>query len=327
MTMKIAITGGTGFVGRNLARALVDAGHHVVLIARGVDDRDPLIRSLPNAAFHAIGTSDEAALEFALKGCDAVAHMAGINREIGEQTYANVHVKGTQNVVDAAKRAGVKRIAVLSFLRARPNCDSGYHESKWAAEEIVRSSGMDYTVIKAGVIYGKGDHMLDHISHALYTFPVFFMVGFEDHPVAPLAVEDLVKILVASLIDGKLRNRTVAVTGPETITLREVVDRIMNVVGKHPVTMRAPIAMHYSLACLFEKTMTTPLASFAQVRILSESLTEPYGEYKPLPINLVPKTPFTDEQIRKGLPEKGRFGYRDCLWARLTSHKPHATNL
>jgi NADH dehydrogenase len=323
MIMKVAITGGTGFVGRNLARALVDQGHEVVLIARGVDDRELGIRQLPHAIFCPIGTADAARLEKAFQGCDAVAHMAGINREIGDQTYADVHVQGTQNVVDAAQKAGVKKIIFLSFLRARPNCDSGYHESKWAAEEIVRNSGLDYTIFKAGVIYGSGDHMLDHISHALYTFPVFFMVGFQDKPVAPLAIEDLARVLVASVVDGRMQNQTVAITGPEKINLRQVVRRICDVVGKHPWTMRAPIWVHYCLAWFFEQTMKTPLAAFAQVRILSESLTDPYGEVVAPPADLVPTTPFTDAQIRKGLPAKARFGMRDCLLKRsqVTGHR------
>jgi len=71
----------------------------------------------------------------------------------------------------------VKRILLMSFLRARPNCNSPYHESKWAAEEIVRQSGLDYTIFKAGIVYGRGDHMLDHLSHALHTLPFFATVG------------------------------------------------------------------------------------------------------------------------------------------------------
>ena len=78
---------------------------------------------------------------------------------------------------EAAKAAGVKQIILLSFLRARPNCGSPYHESKWEAEEIVRKSGLDYTIFKSGVIYGKGDHMLDHLSHAFHTFPFFAFIG------------------------------------------------------------------------------------------------------------------------------------------------------
>jgi uncharacterized protein YbjT (DUF2867 family) len=60
------------------------------------------------------------------------------------------------NLVEAARRVGVKKIVMMSFLRARPNCGSPYHESKWAAEEIVRTSGLDYTIIKAGMVYGAG---------------------------------------------------------------------------------------------------------------------------------------------------------------------------
>lgn len=155
--MKVAITGGTGFVGRNLARQLVRSGHNVVLIARGLDDRDTGIRSLEGALFAPVGTSDPKELAHIFADCDAVAHCAGINREIGDQTYDAVHVQGTRNVVDAAKEAKVGRVILMSFLRARPDCGSSYHESKWAAEEIVRASGLDYTVLKSGVIYGKGD--------------------------------------------------------------------------------------------------------------------------------------------------------------------------
>jgi len=163
--MKIAITGGTGFVGRHLARRLTKDGHEVVLIARGVDRRDPEIRQLARATFVPIGLDDADQLAQAFAGCDSVAHCAGINREIGHQTYQQVHGEGTRNVVNVARRAGVKKVLLLSFLRARPQCGSAYHESKWTAEEIVRSSGLDYTVVKAGIIYGKGDHMLDHLSH------------------------------------------------------------------------------------------------------------------------------------------------------------------
>ncbi len=107
--MKIAITGGTGFVGGQFARALVAQGHHVVLISRGMDHRDQSILALGNIAFAKIGTSDVEKLSEAFKGCDAVAHCAGINREIGQQTYQSVHVQGTQNVVDAGRKLELRK--------------------------------------------------------------------------------------------------------------------------------------------------------------------------------------------------------------------------
>ena len=137
-----------------------------------------------------------------------------------------MHVEGTAGIVAAAERAGVRKLALLSFLRARPNCECGYHVSKWQAEEIVRRSALDYTIFKAGVIYGRGDHMLDHLSHAFHTFPIFVFVGLRDQPVRPLAVADMVALLRASLVERRLSRQTVAVTGPEQLGLLEAVRRV-----------------------------------------------------------------------------------------------------
>ena len=202
----------------------------------------------------------------------------------------------------------------MSFLRARPACGSPYHESKWAAEEIVRASGLDYTIIRAGVVYGRGDHMLDHLSHALYTFPLFAMVGFEEKAVRPLAIEDLVVILRAALVDGRMGHKTIAVTGPEELFLSEAVRRVARVTGKRIRMVRAPVWSHYLLAHFCELTMKVPLVARAQVRILSEGVVEPALPCDTLPYDLTPTRKFTDQQIRQGLPEPGPFGVSDLRW-------------
>lgn len=309
--MRVAITGGTGFVGRHLAAALAGKGHDVILIARGLDDRDRSVLNMPNVRFFPSDLSSVPELSRAFGACGAVAHCAGINREIGRQTYQQVHGEGTRHVVEAARSAGVGKVALLSFLRARPDCGSAYHESKWAAEEIVRESGLDYTIVKAGVIYGRGDHMLDHLSHALFTFPIFATVGFEDRPVRPLAVEDLVNILQAALIEGRLSKQTVEAMGPEEMPLSEAVRRVAGAIGKQPVFMRMPVLFHYALARVLEATMKIPLVSTAQVRILSEGIVEALPVCGKLPADLLPTTRFNNEQIRRGLPKARPFGRKD----------------
>jgi uncharacterized protein YbjT (DUF2867 family) len=300
--MKIAVTGGTGFVGRHLAARLAAEGHEVVSISRrtgvALDDVDALAR--------------------AFEGCDAVAHCAGINREIGEQTFERVHVGGTRAVLEAMRRAKVRKIVFMSFLRARPDCGSAYHESKWRSEELIRASGVDYTIAKAGMVYGRGDHMLDHLSHALHTFPLFATVGLHEQPVRPLPVADLVEVLRAALVDGRLSRETVAITGAEQMTLSEAVRRVARVVGRKPLMFPMPVWFHRLLAVIAEWTMVVPLVAKAQVRILSESVVEPLPFASALPDDLQPRRKFTDEMIRAGLPEPGPFGVRDlrCCVAR-----------
>lgn len=312
--MRVAITGGTGFVGGHLAAALSAEGHEAVVLARGVDSR-PWARDvlhLPRVTFVEGSIDDYQVMVRALEGCEAVAHCAGINREIGSQTYDAVHVRGTMNVVRAAEEADVLRLALLSFLRARPDCGSGYHESKWSAEERVRTSSLEWTVLKPGMMFGKGDHMLNHLSHALYTFPLY--IGIGPRRVRPLAVEDAVKVLLAALVDGRLRKQTVPLVGPTEIRFDDAARIVAKVIGKRRPFVEAPISFHYLLARLAERFMTVPLISLAQARILEEEVIEPACAPDGVPDDLSPLTPFDERSIRSGLPKPGRFQLNDLRW-------------
>jgi hypothetical protein len=144
----------------------------------------------------------------------------------GRQTYERVQVHGTRSVVSAARRQGVKRVLLVSFLRARPSCGSPYHESKWAAEEIVRSSGLECLVVKAAMMYGRGNHRLQHpglIADRLHVLP---LVGLRHRPIRPNSIDDAVRILRAFLIEGRLSGRTVPILGPEEMLLAEAAQRV-----------------------------------------------------------------------------------------------------
>jgi NADH dehydrogenase len=301
--MRIAITGGTGFVGRSVVGRLRAEGHEVVLLSRrtGYD----------------LAAPDSGPLRGAVEGCDAIIHCAGINREIGAQAYDAVHVRGTAALVAAATAAGVRHISVLSFLRARPDGPTAYHRTKWAAEALVRDSGIPFTVLKAGVIYGRGDHMLDHLSRALRTFPVFGLVGMRERPVRPVAVEDVARILAAAATgDPRLRNRTIAVVGPDELALGDAVRRVGEVINRRPLYVRFPVVAQVVLARVCELVMTVPLIAVAQVHILAEGVVEASPAAEPPPADLSPATPFSAYTIRAGLPDPERFGCSDLRWCR-----------
>ncbi|MFJ6416386.1 NAD-dependent epimerase/dehydratase family protein [Paeniglutamicibacter sp. NPDC091659] len=289
--MRVAITGGTGFVGRHLAARLDGADTVVVSRRTGV----PI--------------DDVEALTAAFAGCDVVAHCAGINREIGDQTFAQVHVDGTRAVIEAARRAGVRRIVMLSFLRARPDCGSAYHETKWAAEQLVRQSGIDHVILKAGMIYGPGDHLVDHATRAVRTWPVFATVGYRDRTVRPLPVEEAVDVLLAAL-EGRVPHPTVAVVGAEELGFGTAIRRIARVAGRRPAVVRVPVWAIRALAQLAEWTMVVPLIAKAQARMLAEGVSEPEPFAPELPGGIRPVLPFDDERIRAALPDGG-FGPSD----------------
>jgi len=295
--MRIAITGGTGFVGRHLAARLDPAQTVVVSRRTGVD------------------IEDVDALAAAFAGCEVVVHAAGINREIGDQTFERVHVDGTRTMIEAARRAGVRRIVMVSFLRARPNCGSGYHETKWAAEELIRHSGIDHTILKASMIYGHGDHMVDHVTRAVRTWPVFGTVGFRGRTVRPIPVADFVEVMVAAA-EGRIPDPTVGVVGAEELPLAAAVRRVAKVAGKRPLFVPLPVWAIRVLAQLTEWTMIVPLVAKAQAQMLAEGVSEVAPPAPEAPAGIRPSHGFTEESIRAALPSAGRFGWNDLRAAR-----------
>lgn len=301
--MKIAITGGTGFIGKHLARDLVSHGHEVVVISRGLYNRDsglPFPKRDIKFVKASVTNADE--LTKAVSGCDAIVDCAGTSTESKTQSFEQLHVEGASATVEAAKRAGIKKLVLVSYLHVRPNVRSGYHVTKWHGENIVRESGLDYVILKAGLVYGPGDHLLNNVGGLLKKLPFFALVGFKPRTVRLIAVQDLVDVIRAALTDARLNQQTVAVVGPEEIPFSEAVRRIATTLGKPSLPIIPfPVIFHRTLA-FFSSFMPKPLIAGAQVQMLADGISEALPDSQPLPADLAPKTIFTQEEIKKGLP-------------------------
>lgn len=276
-------------MGSHLARALSAAGHPTVLISRGT--RSHQLNELPLVESREADIVSGKGLAAALEGCQAVAHCAGIAFPRGSQTFRAVHVTGTHNVVEAAHQTGVSKVVLTSFLRARPH-RSPYHQTKWEAEELVRSSGLDHTILKIGVIYGEGDQFTTQLKRVLRLMPVFAKIGTSEQTARPLAVEDLVKVMLAALVEDRLSKTTVPVVGPEELAISEMVRRIGRQVGRKTLVLPLPLFAHRLLAGILEKLMPQPLVTKAQVVMLSEGLSTAAPECEALPQDLLPVTGF-----------------------------------
>lgn len=297
--MKIAITGGTGFVGSHLVRHLLEKSVSLTVLARGYAPDS--FAGNPKVNYVRVQYEDQALLESSFSGCDAVAHLAGINKEIEADDFQKVHVKATESVLEAAGNAGVKKIVFVSFLRARENINSKYHRSKWQAEELIRNSGLDYTILKPGMIYGRGDHMLSHITTALKISPFFAPVGLFNKPVSPISIDDVINIMSAALLDNRLSRKTHPVIGPEALPLQEVVRRTAKAQNKLSISIPLPIAFHMALATVCEAISKNPLVTVAQIKMLAEGMDKPLENEEQLPDDLQPKVYLTEKIIRQFL--------------------------
>ncbi len=186
--MKLAVTGGTGFVGAHLVDRALEAGHEVVALTRREQPRRDRL------TWVAGDLSDRAALARLVAGADAVIHVAGILSAPGEAEFERGNVLGTEAVLAAAATADVRRFVHVSSLAAREPRLSMYGASKARSEALVERSGLDWVIVRPPAVYGPGDRE---------TLELFKMArrGLVAMPPAGRAsyihVDDLVRLLVA----------------------------------------------------------------------------------------------------------------------------------
>ena len=175
-----------------------------------------------------------------LEDMEAVIHLVGIISEIGRGTFENVHTEGTRNMVAATNEQGVKRFVHMSALGTRPNAVSRYHKSKWAAEETVRSSGLDWTIFRPSLIYGPGDQFVNLFAKIIRWSPVVPVMGRRDARFQPVAVENVAEAFVKAVQEPRAFTKTFDLCGTERLTLIEIIDQIMSVMGKRRLKAQVP---------------------------------------------------------------------------------------
>jgi uncharacterized protein YbjT (DUF2867 family) len=251
--MKVFITGATGFVGREIVLQAEARGHTLRLLTRKPANRAlQHIPSISRAEIQFGDVLDSTSLRRAFGGIDAVIHLVGIISEVGRRTFANIHIEGTRNVVAAAQSAGVNRIIHMSALGTRPNASSRYHQSKWAAEEIVRQSGLDYTIFRPSLIYGPNDHFVNLFSTLARFSPVLPIIGRENAEFQPVAVAVVAQAFITALQEPRACNETFDLCGPERMTMRELLDQILAVTGRKRWKVHIPLLVARGQAALLE---------------------------------------------------------------------------
>lgn len=229
--MRIAVTGGTGFVGRSVVNELLRRGHDVRVLARRPDDA----RSRFNRPVEAVAgdLSDAASLQATVSGRDTVVHLVGIINEKEGRSFDEVHRQGTENVCAAAKAAGARRLLHMSAMGSSSDAPSEYGRTKAAGEEAVRRSGLDATIFRPSVIFGPGDGFATTLAGVVRMSPLVVpVIGPGTIRFMPVSVREVAGIFADALEKPETAGRTFEVGGPETLTLNEIYRSIAAALGR-----------------------------------------------------------------------------------------------
>lgn len=251
--MKVLLTGASGFVGREVARQALAQGCHVRALVRNPDSTAS--RKLATRRRLELVPGDiltPGSLAPALDGCEAVIHLVGIISEVGTQTYERVHIEGTRHLLTAAKTVGLKQFIHMSALGARPHAVSRYHQSKWAAEELVRQSGLTYTIFRPSIIYGPGDGFVNLFERLSRISPILPIMGDGKNKLQPIPVEQVAQCFVTALTDARAKNQTFDLCGREALSFEELLDLILAVLKRERLKLHLPMALARAQATVCE---------------------------------------------------------------------------
>jgi NADH dehydrogenase len=248
MPSRVFVTGGSGFVGSAVLEELTSRNHSVTALV----DRKPL-RVSAGAQTARGSLFDSGALEQGMRDCDAVIHLVGIimQRPSKGVTFERIHFEGTKSVVDAAKRSGVKRFIHMSALGTRPDAVSDYHKTKFRAEEYLRASGRDWTIIRPSLIHGPGGEFTRmearwaRMKAPPFLFMPYFgagLLGFGGAGMLqPVYVNDVAHAFVDCLENRKTIGEVYLLGGPDRLTWPQLHKTIsQHVVGRRRWTMPIP---------------------------------------------------------------------------------------
>lgn len=301
--MRVALIGGTGFVGGYMTDALLAAGHEPVLLVR--EGSESRIQQCDRVVAMTGNIETPEALRSALEGCDAVIYNVGILREFPREgiTFESTQYHGLVRTVAAAKDAGVKRLLLMSANGVkRPG--TAYQETKRRAEEHAMQSGLDVTVLRPSVIFGDPRGRMEFATQ-LYgemVRPPIPAVGFfsgRDREkgavvMSPVHIEDVSSAFVAALEDESMIGKTISLGGPETLTWPEMIRRIAAAAGKKKVILPMPIALMRIGATLLDWLPFFPVTR-DQLTMLEEGNVADPAALQDL-INREPQ-PFTAESL------------------------------
>jgi len=279
--MRIALFGGTGFVGSYLVDALIAAGHELSLLVRPGSEHK--VRQAERCRLVAGDLGSTTAIDSTLENCDAVIYSVGILREFPKQgiTFEEMQYNSVVRVAESAIARGISRFLLMSANGAK-SMGTPYQDTKFRAEEHVRASGFDVTIFRPSVIFGEPHGRMEFGTqlYAEMIAPPVPAVGFftgwcpsqSTVAMSPVHVEDVAQAFLTALRDSSTIGKAYVLGGPEVLSWAEMLRRIATTVGHKKWILPMPIGAMNLAAALFDWLPFFPVTR-DQLTMLAEGNT------------------------------------------------------
>ena len=276
--MKCCVIGGTGFVGSRLVARLANAGYRVTVPTRD-PERCRHLRVLPTVSGIRADIHAPETLRSMLEGADTAINLVGILNEPGRDGagFRRAHVELTQKLIGACSTAGVRHLVQISALNATspdtPDPEtSHYLRSKGEAEAVLRASGLNWTILQPSVIFGPGDSFLNRFAGLLRSVPLAFPLAMPGARFAPVHVDDVVEAIIRVLDQPAAFGHTFQLYGPETYTLRELVELVAATMGLRRRVIGLPRSLSRLQAAVMDYVPGKPFSTDNYRSLLTDSV-------------------------------------------------------
>jgi NADH dehydrogenase len=258
--VKILVTGGTGFVGHAIVHELRAQGRDVRALVR--DPRRAERLASWGVELATGDVTDTATLAVATAGCTHVVHLVAIIRG-SDAEFERVMVRGTQNVVAAAREAGVERFVLMSALGTTETTRKlvPYWRAKWQMEQDVAASGLEHVILRPSFVFGKEGGVLPTFVRQIRYSPVVTVLGPGTARLQPIWVGDVAAHFARAVYLTDAANRLFELGGPDVVTWNELYRRIAGVLEKRRLFVNVPFPVARTGARLTQALPRAPLSA------------------------------------------------------------------
>ena len=271
--MRIVVTGGTGFIGREVVERQLETGDDEVVVTTRHPDRDPWGGRVRLVQAYA---GDHVSLGKAFMGADVVVHAIQFpNHPVEDpakgRTYLEVDGRGTTLAAQTAKKLGVRRFVYLSGAGAGQGRPQPWFRAKDMAEAAITNTGMEHVLLRPSWIYGPRDRSMNRFVSFCRHLPLVPVIGNGKTPVFPIYVKDVARCVVESARREDATARKLDLGGPQRMTMDEVIRAIQNVLGRRRPLLHHPVGL-MKLLVLPMRVMPEPMLSPSAIDFITQEV-------------------------------------------------------